>query len=105
MMARFEITNLPGEIDFECGSDFVKRTVQNAKNLLMCRMGEVPFDRLRGLDARLYELPMPEMNERLLQEIDRALLWEPDVEAVSAKAANTDGAVVITCVIEVRENA
>ena len=38
-MARYQIDNVAAPIDFQ-ESDPVKRTLQNAKNLLMCRMGE-----------------------------------------------------------------
>ena len=49
-MAQYIITNIPEQIDFEIDNDDVGRTLQNAKNLLMTRMGEVPYDRLRGFD-------------------------------------------------------
>ena len=40
-MAHYEIDNRPVPIDFECGySEIIQRTIQNAKNLLMTRMGE-----------------------------------------------------------------
>ena len=45
-MAQYQITNRPAPIDFECNSDIILRTIQNAKNLLMCRMGEVPYDQM-----------------------------------------------------------
>ena len=101
-MARYEITNEPAAIDFECNNDFRRRRLQNAKNLLMLEFGEVPFDRQRGFDARLYDLPITELEERLLPELDRALLWEPDVDVVSATCQQVDGGVLIRCVVEVR---
>ncbi len=101
-MAQFEITNIPGEIDFECSNDFIKRTLQNAKNLLMCRMGEVPYDRQRGLDPALFDLPIDELQGALLPELDRAMLWEPDVEVVNATADIADGVTVIRCVVEIK---
>ena len=104
-MAQYEITNLPGEIDFECNADFERRTVQNAKNLLMCRKGEVPFDRQRGFDPALYDLPIEEIPKYLLPELDRVMLWEPDVEVVRATAALENGEVVIRCIIEVPDGA
>ena len=101
-MARYEITNLPEKVDWECGNDEVRRTLQNAKNLLRTRMGEVPYDRLRGLDTRLYDLPLPVMQERLLMELDRVMMWEPDVEVVKATCTlAAGGGVVIRCVVEV----
>ena len=104
-MAQYEITNIPGDIEFECGNDAtdIRRTLQNAKNLLMCRMGEIPFDRQRGLNPALLDLPINEMQSSLLPELDRVMLWEPDVEVVSATAALEDGETVIRCVIEVAD--
>ena len=101
-MAWYEITNESGPIDFECQSDQVERTLQNCKNLLMTRMGEVPFDRQRGLNPKLFDLPLPEMKEALMPELDRVLLWEPDAVGVRASVEhNTEGEVIIRCVVEI----
>lgn len=83
-MAQYQITNQPAPIDFECNDDIIARTIQNAKNLLMCKMGEVPYDRYRGFNPALFDLPMQQFEERLLPELDRVMLWEPDVEIVGA---------------------
>lgn len=100
-MAQYVITNEPGRIDFECDSDFTERTLQNAKNLLMLRKGEVPFDRQRGLDPALFDLPLSEAEEVLLPELDRVMLWEPDIEVVGAEMdANEAGETIIRCVVE-----
>lgn len=100
-MAQYEITNLPEPIDFECGASQLRRTLQNAKNLLMCRRGEVPYDRQRGLDPALFDLPYHEAQEELLPELDRVMLWEPDVEVVSASMErNAQGETIIRCIIE-----
>lgn len=102
-MARYIITNQPEPIDFELAGD-VKRTIQNAKNLLMCRMGEVPYDRLRGFNPELMQLPMKEFGDRLMEEIDRVLLWEPDAEAVDASfTADENGEYIITVTIDVAD--
>lgn len=103
-MARYQINNRQEPVDFEIGDNMVARTVQNAKNLLMIQMGEVPYDRLRGFDPALYHLPMEEMRMALLPELDRVMMWEPDVEVASATATVDDnGEILITVVIEVRE--
>lgn len=100
-MAQYEITNLPEPIDFECSSIQLLRALQNAKNLLMCRMGEVPFDRQRGLNPALFDLPMAEMEAKLMPELDRVMLWEPDVEVVRATIErNVNGETIIRCIIE-----
>ena len=99
-MARYQIDNIPYPIDFQ-GSDMRLRTLQNAKNLLMCQMGEVPYDRCRGFDAALYDLPVGEMRAALLPELDRLMIYEPDVEVVSADASlMDDGRVYIQVIID-----
>ena len=100
-MVQYEITNVPSPIDFEGCTDILSRTIQNAKNLLMCRRGEIPYDRQRGIDPALFDLPLPEAEELLMQELDRAMLWEPDVEVVSGwLERNNEGTVIIHCVVE-----
>ena len=101
-MAQYTITNQNAPIDFECNNDIILRTIQNAKNLLMCRMGEIPYDRYRGFDPALYDLPIPEMQEKLLPELDRIMLWEPDVEIVDGTCAmDENGEIIITATIDV----
>ena len=100
-MAQYEITNLPGAIDFECNNNYVRRTLQNCTNLLMCRKGEVPFDRQRGFDPALYDLPIEEIRSALLPELDRVMLWEPNAEVVRASVELEDGEAVIRCVVEI----
>ncbi len=82
-MAYYRIDNQPAPVEFQAQS-LLQRTLQNAKNLLMTRMGEVPFDRYRGLDPALFDLPMDQARAALLPEIDRVMLWEPDVEVADA---------------------
>lgn len=103
-MGRYTITNIQEPINFEIRDNVVMRTVQNAKNLLMTQMGEVPYDRLRGLNPALYHLPLDEMRMALTPELDRVMMWEPDAEIVSAEAElNSDGEIVIRAVIEVED--
>lgn len=100
-MALYEINNQLAPIDFECRNDAEKRIVQNAKNLLMCRKGEVPYDRQRGFDPALFFLPIEELQRNLMRELDRVMLWEPNAEVVSGKAERlTDGTTLIRAVIE-----
>ena len=105
-MAQYEITNEALPIDFEGNSDFVNRTLQNCKNLLMCRRGEIPYDRQRGFDPTLFDLPPEEFEAALLPERDRVMLWEPDAEVVSASYEYTDedGEVLISCIVEINED-
>lgn len=99
-MARFIISNIPGELPY-CGSDRQTRVLQNAKNLIMCRMGEVPYDRMRGLAPEVMDMPLEELNGKLLQEIDRVMGWEPRVRAAAAWAEpDENGETVIYAAVE-----
>ena len=101
-MAQYQITNQPSPIDFECNDDIILRTIQNAKNLLMCKMGEIPYDRYRGFDPALYDLPIQDFQEALLPELDRVMLGEPDAEVVDASCElDKDGNIIIYATIEI----
>ena len=103
-MALYEITSEQMPLDFECtlAGNMVLRTLQNAKNLIMCRKGEVPFDRQRGLDPRIFDLPYHEANAELLPELDRCLLWEPDAEVFDGwLEINDAGETIVHCVVDV----
>ena len=100
-MALYTVDNMPDEIPFHALND-VERTLQNVKNLLRTRKGEIPYDRLRGFDTGLYDLPITKMREKLPEEIDRVLLWEPDARARTATAEILpDGSTRITVVVEI----
>lgn len=103
-MAQYQIDNVASPINFQ-EDDIILRTLQNSKNLLMCRMGEVPYDRYRGFDPALYDLPIDELRVELLPELDRVMMWEPDVEVVDAEATLLEnGDVYIKVIIEVTIN-
>lgn len=100
-MAKYQIDNMPSPIDFQ-EKDIIKRTLQNAKNLLMCRMWEVPYDRFRGVDQTIYDLPINAMNNELVPELDRLMIYEPDVNVIDAQATLLDnGEVYIKAIIDV----
>ena len=110
-MARYTITNLAEDIPFE-NYDGAWRIVQNAKNLLMTRVGELPFDRLRGFNTQLFNKPMDQFQVELPREIDRLMLWEPRVKMISAEASilekqspqdARENEILITVVIEVKD--
>lgn len=103
-MARYIIKNRQEPIPFEHCGDEESRVLQNAKNLLMLRMGEVPYDRLRGFDQRLYDMPISQMQEELMPEIDRVLAWEPRAKPQSAHCYLDDmGETVIEVLIHIGE--
>ena len=103
-MAKYQIDNVDAPIDFQ-EADIVKRALQNAKNLLMCHMGEVPYNRYRGFDPTLYDLPMPMLRAELMPMLDRMMMLEPDIEVVSAEATqlpdmSTYIRVIVNCKID-----
>jgi hypothetical protein len=103
-MALYEITSEDLPLDFECTmeNNFVERTIRNAKNLLMCRRGEIPMDQQRGLDQSILDLPFNQANELITAELDRVMLWEPDVEVDSAWLERDErGETIVHCVIDV----
>lgn len=103
-MALYEITSEPLPIDFEGCTTDVLRTLQNAKNLIMCKMGEVPFDRYRGFDPALFDLTPSEFSEALLPELDRVMLWEPEATVVSATFNyDSNQEIIIHCIVDVME--
>ena len=85
-MAQYVIDNIASPINFQ-GTDEVTRVLQNANNLLMCSMGEVPYDRLRGFDAKLYDLPLEQFRDELMPELDALMAYEPRASVMSAKAS------------------
>lgn len=100
-MALYQIDNIPSPIDLQ-EEDAIQRTLQNAKNLLLCQMGEVPYDRYRGFNPRLYDLPIERLREELMPELDRVMAWEPDVEVADAEATLLgDGRVYIKVIVEI----
>ena len=100
-MALYQIDNIASPIDFET-TDPLRRTLQNAKNLLMCKMGEVPYSRSRGFDYGLFDLPVDELNTELLPELDMVMTLEPDVEVEDAEATLLpDGSTYIKVILEI----
>lgn len=103
-MAVYVIDNRPAPIEFEDG-DAAEQTIRNCKNLLMCKMGEIPFDRLRGFDPALMDLPMEQFRAELLPEIDRVITWECDAEVIDATCGfDAKGELIISVTIEVADD-
>lgn len=101
-MAQYIITNEPEEVNFEIGDDIIARTIQNCKNLLMTRMGEVPYDRFRGFDPAIFNTPMQSFMTALLPELDRLMEYEIDAEVVEATATLDErGEARIRMVVEI----
>ena len=100
-MPKYRIDNRPTPVAFE-GGGLIDKTLQRAKNLLMTQMGEVPYDRYRGFNPALYELPVQQLEEAILPELDRVMLWEPDVAVESAKCfLDEESRVVIEAIIDI----
>lgn len=99
----YTIDTRAAPIDWE-NDDFIPRTLQNAKNLLRTWQGEVPFDRYRGLDSRMNDKSMVVVQANILREVERVLMWEPDVRVVAARAVPENGLVIIEVDLEVKQS-
>lgn len=99
-MAIFTIDNRPARIQWET-RDWITRTLQNCKNLLMLQMTEIPYDRLRGLDTGIYDMPTTSVAKILREEIDRIMLWEIDATVRDVRAYPSDGTSDAPYIIEV----
>lgn len=94
MQEVYTINNLSGEpIDFET-REYIARTLQNAKNLLCLRKGEVPFDRMSGVDTAIEHMAHGQMQEIITAEVERVLAWEPDVRVRAVRARAVDAGMV-----------
>mgnify|MGYP003305104733 CR=1 FL=1 len=102
MKTRYQIDNLPQPI--MTGGTETERILQNCKNMLMTKLGEVPYCRSVGFDVRLLDLPVSQLQHELCRELDRMLMAEPRAELVTADCRlNRSGEVYITMTIEVEE--
>lgn len=99
-MAVYTIDNRPARIQWET-DDWITRTLQNCKNLLMLQLTEIPYDRLRGLDTAIYDMPITDVNKILREEIDRVMMWEIDATVRDVRANPSNGEVDAPYIIEV----
>ncbi len=102
MATRFLVGTRRAPVQFEC-STAQGRVLQNAKNLLMTRMGEVPYDRKRGLNPDVFDKPLPFVKAHIMQEITRVLAWEPGVRLISVEISQDRDGTVFLCEVEVAE--
>ncbi len=103
-MALYKITNDSTDINFEEDRENVNRVLQNCHNLLMTEMGEIPFDRRRGLNPAIFEMPYEDVKEVLQGELSRVMVWEPRAKVQSARAEmRDDGTMRIVCVLNINE--
>ena len=98
-MARFAIDSRAAPIDFEAPRGY-ERTIQNVKNLMMCRMGEVPYDRRRGIDPAIFDMGLIDAGG--VVQPQPVLHGDPDARAVSATVSlDENGETVITAIVEI----
>lgn len=85
-MAQYVITNERTGVDWECETGTVQRILQNCRNLLITKMGEIPYDRYRGIDMRIIDKPLTEVRDMIEAECDRLMLYEKRAKVISASA-------------------
>lgn len=76
----YDIDNAPRAINWEARG--YERIVQNARNLLCLRLGEVALDRWRGIDGMLNDVAVEHAQAMARSEIARVLAWEPRARVV-----------------------
>lgn len=62
-----------------------------AQNLLRCSIGEIPYERVKGLDPSIIGAPSTEAKQRLMQDADWLVrTYEPrvNVEAINVTVAD-----------------
>ena len=63
-----------------------------AENLLKCNRGEIPYERIKGLDAAIIHTPSVEATRRLMQDADWLVsTYEPRVDVNAIDVAPEDG--------------
>lgn len=102
---QYRVSNTRSEIDFECGRNGDKRILQNVHNLLMTMMGEVPFDRMRGVYGGIYDMSAPDADGVILPLLDAVMTYEPRVSVIETDTQNDDeGNLIITLTVEIKED-
>ena len=78
-----------------------------ANNLLRIFRGEVPYERIKGLDPRIVDSPAAAADAQLRQDADWLVdTYEPRAELKSVTVSQTDaisGGFVVTADIELKE--
>ena len=98
-MPKYTIDNQPARIDWAArGGE--RRVVQNAKNLLMTHMGEVPYDRHRGISPTIYDRTLNQVRETIALELELLLGWEPNAALISVRVYMDERGLVIEAVID-----
>lgn len=87
--------NLPRELDW--GALKGPQLVAARLNVLLrLTQGEVPYDRLRGLDPGLIGTPVKKSDPDIRREVDRIMKWEPAAKLTDLKIEHQpDGAVIL----------
>jgi hypothetical protein len=63
-----------------------------AENLLKCIRGEIPYERIKGLDATLIHAPSVEAAQRLMQDADWLVsTYEPRANVNAINVTPEDG--------------
>lgn len=102
-MAQYIVNTIPAPIDFE-NKDPVTRVLQNIKNVLMARVGEIPYARVIGIDPEIYDLPINRAQDRVEEEVSRTIDFEWRASLVSARAyLDENMQTVIEAVVSIEE--
>lgn len=98
----YTINNLPARIDWEVQGP-LKRTLQNAKNLLLTERGEVPYARYLGVNQGIYEQNVKLLAGTIAEEMRITLMAEPDVTVKAVRLDSSAGYLKIEVDVEISD--
>jgi len=103
-MARYEITTETRPVNWS--ADGTERVLQNCRNLMLLRAGEIPYGRWRGIDPAMYHMTREETNYNLVPELDRVMQAEPrvTVEDGWCEMDTATGDTIYHCIVNINED-
>lgn len=95
-------TSLPSSLNWNATED--ERVIQNIRNLISTWRYEVAYDRTKGLNPKILDMPAGAAQALYISEIYRLIqTYEPGVKVKNVKliAINPDGQIIVKVVVEI----
>lgn len=95
-------TSLPAELNWNAAGD--ERVIQNIRNLISTWRYEVAYDRTKGLNPKILDMPADSAQALYISEIYRLVeTYEPSarIEDVKLLAIIPDGQIEVKVVVEI----
>jgi len=95
-------TSTPTELNWNAADD--ERIIQNVRNLISTWRYEVAYNRTKGLDPRIMDMPAESAKALYIAEIYRLIgTYEPNaiIKDVKLLSINSDGQINVKVVVEI----